>query len=655
MAIACMKRFHCIGLENDRETILYNLQRLGCVQIDSQSGRLADQTWAEQAVRADTGLAEVKSRANLLQSAIDTLVKYAGAKGPGLMAMFTPRPSFELRDLSDPVKNKDMLSKAMEIQTCAKEIGILATEHTRLENRRDHLMPWEKLDIPLETSGSGFLNVEFGKCPSSVDAAELAERCQNETLCHVAVINSDADQHYLCVMYHPSEGREVARLLKHFGFSREQFKDVYGLASVNIAQIKAGLKENELKQKEYQAKISQFAELRMELLQTLDAINVEVQRQEAAQRLLSTGSAFCLEGWVPENKTSAVQALVEKLGCAYEFRSHEPEEEDDVPILLRNSRLIEPFNMVTNLYALPKYGNIDPNPLFAPFYAIFFGMMFADIAYGLILVALGLVVTKKAKPKGGMGYAFRLMQICGVTTVMFGFIYGGLFGDAVNKVAETFFNRPDITLKPLWVSPDAEPMTILYFAIALGVLQVLVGIGVRGYILIRDGQPVAAALETLPRWFLFVSIGLTALTGQSNWIFSSLIIWVLTQGYAKKGIFGKFFGGMASLFDITNYLSDVLSYSRLMALGLAGGIIASVFNVLASMPGAIPIVGPILFLIIFLFGHAFNMGINIIGTFVHAARLQYVEYFAKFYESGGKPFRPLVAQTKYVDVTESEF
>ena len=302
--------------------------------------------------------------------------------------------------------------------------------------------------------------------------------------------------------------------------------------------------------------------------------------------------------------------------------------------------------MVTEMYSLPDYRNVDPNPLIAPFFCIFFGMMFNDLGYGLVFIILSLIVQKKFKLTGGTKNMIRLVLECGVTTAIFGIITGSFFGDAIPVVAKLL--GKEVTI-PSLLNPLADPMSVLILSLVLGVIQILFGMGVKAYILIRDGKPLDALFDVGSWWLLFAGIAVGALRGFWWIAIAGVAALVLTQGRAKPTIPGKIVGGIASLYDITSYFSDILSYSRLMALMLAGGIVASIVNVLGSLFGSV-----ILFIPIFVIGHVFNIGINVIGTYVHAARLQYLEFFGKFYVDGGKAFRPLDRKTKYFEIIKEE-
>ena len=329
----------------------------------------------------------------------------------------------------------------------------------------------------------------------------------------------------------------------------------------------------------------------------------------------------------------------------------DPDNPEEVPVLLKNNRLVDPMHMVTEMYQLPTYDGIDPNPLIFPFFVFFYGMMFADIGYGLIMTIVSLVILKKYRPKGTLGYMFAMGVQIGIMTTICGVLTGTFFGDAITVISESFLGRTGIALWSL-INPLEDPMTILIIAIVLGAVHMLFGQCVHMYMGARDGKLsgfLDAALDVVPWWTLFAGIAMLVLNGSTVLLIVGVIFLIATQGRHKKGFFGKLFGGITSLYDITSWLGDILSYARLMALMLATTVIASVVNILGALPGSI-----FAFIPIFLFGHLFNLGINVIGTYVHAARLQYLEFFGKFYKGGGSPFQPLRYDTKYVDIVPEQ-
>ncbi len=310
---------------------------------------------------------------------------------------------------------------------------------------------------------------------------------------------------------------------------------------------------------------------------------------------------------------------------------------------------------------MPAYRGIDPNPLIFFWFVFFFGFMFADVAYGLIILAISLAVTKIYHPKKTMGKMFHLGVWLGISTAFCGFFVGGFFGNALEVIFENFVSGGTAAM-PGWltafcngivVNPIGDPMTVLIIAIAIGCVHLIMGQCIHIYMGFRDGHGVDALLDVVPWWVLFAGIAVLALGGGWILLVVGILALVCTQGRHAKSFFGKVGGGLKSLYDITSWLSDVLSYARLMALMLATSVIAMVFNTLGTLPSNM-IAKTILFVVVFLIGHVFNIAVNLIGTYVHAARLQYLEYFNKFYEGDGIPFTPLEYDTKYVDVIDNK-
>jgi V/A-type H+-transporting ATPase subunit I len=353
-----------------------------------------------------------------------------------------------------------------------------------------------------------------------------------------------------------------------------------------------------------------------------------------------------------------LEALFEKYDCAWETEEPAEEELPDVPVKLRNNRFTRPLNMVTEMYSLPAYNGVDPNPLIAPFFILIYGLMMADMAYGLIMFIAGMIVLKKKRPTGGTRNFFELLTFCGVTTFLGGLVTGGFFGNSIPTVAEAFFNTPADQL-PAWLqafnngllfNPLDDTVYVLLGAMALGLIQLNTGLVVNFVKEWRRGQKLDAILGEGAQWVLLIGIILTVLKVAFGKIVIIIGALALLYGATKdsKG-FGKVGSAFGCIYNtVTGWFGDLLSYSRIMALMLAGSVIAQVFNTLGAIPKNI-----IVFIIIFLLGHTLNFGLNLLGCYVHDLRLQCLEYFGKFYEDGGKPFKPLSIDTKYYDVVKN--
>ena len=387
-----------------------------------------------------------------------------------------------------------------------------------------------------------------------------------------------------------------------------------------------------------------------------DRLATEAAQAECAERLRGTDSVVALEGWCPAEDEEAVSACLNGFDCAFEYADPTEEEYPDVPVKLKNNPFTRPLNMVTDMYALPAYTGVDPNPLMAPFFILFYGMMMADMGYGLLMMLVSLIVVKKAKPRGPtVRNMFPLLGLCGVSTFFFGAITGGFFGDFLPQLAKLI--NPESTFAlPALFSPLDDALAVLVGSLALGVVQILTGMAVSAWKKCKDGDRMSAIFEEGTWTVILAGLGLFAALGTPAGLILGGAMLVAGGAYnaVKEGggpvkiVMKTLMGVGGSLYNnITGYFSDILSYSRLMALMLAGAVIAQVFNTLGGITGNI-----FAFVLISMVGNGLNFALNLLGCFVHDMRLQCLEFFGRFYEDGGKPFRPLDMETKFVDIVK---
>lgn len=648
MAIVKMKRLRLLALASQREQLLALLQHTGCVEVLEPEGAMSDPEWTELLTREPTSLLAVKSQAAAIRSALDTLKRYAPTKS----GLFIQRQAIREREFFQPEVLQKALALAEQINDQARQISKLHTKETNLTNQKNSLLPWASLDLPLELQETVTSVVQMGTCPAAVDLPKLEEElAQAAERAQIIEVSQDKHQRYLLLVCYKEEIDEAIKCLRKHGYSASRLKGMTGTPAENIRQTEQEMAQVQREREEIIAQIAACADQRKSLEICQDRIEQDLQKEQAREKLLTDGTIILLEGWAAQTGLPKLEEGLKQFDCAYELL--DPTPEDTPPTLLKNRKWLSCINMVTEMYSLPVYhGGIDPNPLIFGFFVLFFGIMFADIAYGVVLFAISFAITKKYRPKGTLGYMFHLGQYLGVSTAVFGALTGGLCGDAIYQFTNAFFPDHVISL-PALINPLQDPMTIMAIALALGAVHMFVGQCVHIYMEIRDGRPLEGFLDVVPWWIVFVGLAVAYFKGTALVVGLGFLALLLTQGRHKKGILGKFFGGIASWYDITSWLGDILSYCRLMALMLATSVISQVFNILATLPGeGLPKpVGILVFLVIFLVGNLFNMGINIIGTYVHAARLQYLEFFSKFYKEGGIPFKPLKYQTKYVDVT----
>ncbi|MDY3013947.1 MAG: V-type ATP synthase subunit I [Evtepia sp.] len=648
MAIVKMKRLRLLALESERDALLARLQHAGCVEVLEPEGQLNDPEWTALLHRDTTTLLEVKAQASVIRSSLEALKKYAEVKS----GLFVQRVPVQEEDFFASRVLEDALKTAEFINQCTRQLSKLQTQETNLLNGKAGLLPWASLDLPLETRETVTTVLQLGTCPVAVELSTLeGELAQAAERAQLYEVSADKHQRYLLLVCSKDQAEDAVKSLRPFGYGMARIKGMTGTAGENIRRLEEELAENARQREELIGRIVDCKDQSKALEICQDRLEQELQKQQAREKVLTDGTMIFLEGWAAETGLEELKQELAQFVCAYDLS--DPDPEDTPPTLLKNRKWISCINMVTEMYSLPVYhGGIDPNPLIFGFFVVFFGFMFADLAYGIVLFALSLYITKKYRPKGTVGYMFHLGQYLGISTAVFGALTGGLCGDAIYQFTSAFFPEHVISM-PALINPLQDPMTIMAIALGMGVIHMLFGQCVHIYMEIRDGRPAEGFLDVVPWWIVFAGIAVAYFKGTPMVIGLGFLALLLTQGRHKKGIVGKLFGGLASWYDITSWLGDILSYCRLMALMLATSVISQVFNILATLPGkGLPkVVGILIFLLIFFIGNAFNMGINIIGTYVHAARLQYLEFFSKFYKEGGVPFRPLKYNTKFVDVT----
>lgn len=641
MAIVTMKKLSLLAMREQREQLVRDLMLLGCVEISEPDPALADPEMGQMLHREQSDTAARKTDRKLLQTALEVLESHA----PEKKKLLSARPEVSMQTFLDDTDVESALKLAKRVVDRDETVRHKTAEISRLRSHVASLRAWRNLDIPLDSEGTKQCCVVFGTVPLTTEITTLETRLDAVTeeaaLFH---IDTGKELHYLEFICFRDMRHDCIKALREEGFSVVAFPGITGTA---VEGIEAAEREQMRLQREVNAlseEIGDLASYRREFQLCYDRMETQVAEAQAEEKLCATEQVLYLLGWIPKPKITELETLLSRYDCAWELADPDPEHLEEVPIALQNSVLVKPMNMVTEMYSLPAYNGIDPNPLMMPFFTIFFGVMLADMGYGLLMALAGFIIKKKMRPKGGMANAAGLLMLCGISAFVFGALTGGFFGDAIPTVLGMY--GVDFTM-PALLDPLSDPMVILIASLAIGGVQILVGMGINAYMLIRDGQWKDALFDVGSWWLLFAGVALGVLGITWYVCFAGLAALVLTQGRDKPTVPGKLISGIASLYDITSYFGDVLSYSRLMALMLASSVVASVVNTLGSLAGSI-----IVFVIIFIVGHSVNLGLNLIGTFVHAARLQYLEYFGKFYRDGGKPFRPLAVNTQYVDVKE---
>lgn len=650
MAIVKMKGLRLLAMRSDREALLELLQGMGCVEIDEPDQD--PQTWqgllsqlGSQTLSRPDGQALSQAREDLqaAQRALAVLKRH-GDKGRGLLA---PRPRLTRQQLFDgEEQGKQAVQQVLEAD---RQLAALEAQHSKLLTQRAALAPWLELNIPLDTASTQEMVVQFGTVTAGVELEQVQRAVEGASeLAQLTQASVDRDVRYCLLVCHTSAQEEVLQALRDFGWSRMNLSGWTGTAKENDQRIARELEQNEQESAQAEQQLAQLTSLAEPIRQAADRASVRINREEGRSRLLDTEKTFLLEGWVPEENWPQLESQMKNYPCAWELRDPTEEEYPKVPVKLKNNWFTRPLSMVTEMYSLPAYNGLDPNPLMAPFFILFYGIMMADMGYGLLMMIASVVVLKKSRPRAGMHNFFALLGLCGVSTFIMGAVTGGFFGDFIPQLLKLI--NPESTFVWFWptlFTPLEDTMMILVGAMALGFVQILVGMAISFVKKLRRGQVMDAIWEEVTWWVVFAGLAL-AILGVTNLVIILGGVMVVAGPILTEKGFGKVTGIFGSLYNhVTGYFGDILSYSRLMALMLAGSVIAQVFNTLGAIPGNV-----VIFIIISMLGNALNFALNLLGCYVHDLRLQCLEYFNKFYEDGGKPFRPMKLDTNYYDVVK---
>ncbi|MBQ9899475.1 MAG: V-type ATP synthase subunit I [Ruminococcus sp.] len=655
MAKLRMKKIELIALLTDSKKIIELLQRRGVVELSG----ITDEELTETNVSAVVGEFE-KFRSTVAQ-ALEVLDKYAPEKA-SIADMFGGRTEVEKHEFGREAMNLEkIMDTAGEIIGSSRNIADSEQTISQLTVKCDTLSQWTALDVPFDFKGTATTAAFIGTLPYQADTAAVEEMLPAGS--SAEVISSTKDQTNLFVLVSRQNAQEAEDILRRNGFAAVSDPDSETPAELirsytkQIETLEKGIESS-------QASIERLSPERRELQFAIDYLQMRKDKYEALSSLGFTESTFVLNGYIPEKFAEPLRKEIEaRFTAALTFT--DPGEDDDVPVLLENGRFSAPVEGITKMYAMPSKSDVDPTPVMSFFYYLFFGMMLSDAGYGLVMVIGTMIALKKFRLEDSMRKTLTMFRNCGISTVIWGALFGSWFGDIVQVVGREFFHT-EVGSIALWFEPIDDPIKLLLFSFGLGILHLFLGVAVSFKMSWDEGKKVGAFLDTVPVYLIILGVaplGASILTEVpallktvgSYLLIAGVILLVLTAGRSSKSIFGKFFGGLYALYNTaTGWLSDILSYSRLLALGLATGSIAGVINLMGSMPSNI-VVKAIVLVIVFIVGHTANLAINLLGAYVHTDRLQFVELFSKFYTGGGREFSPLTVNTKYIKFKEENF
>ncbi len=668
-----MEKLAVIGLSNTKDKLIADLADLGVVEITERFIPGADEIKDPDAPEAlESQASEIKKPQEVFDkvdgdldfvstiegemsrtdTALDTLKRYSKEK----------EPLFATKKVINGERLKDLLNRRAEIEGYISSIlrlnyrlHMTDEKINKMSSDLASLKPWIVYDVPLDISETKFTNIELGVVPSTVNLDNIKEKFSElELPSDISVVNSDRELIYLAVVMMKEGTDNVLGILKQYGFTQLPFQGFEGRVSDNIEKITKQIDEQKDVRRELEDEVAGYGKMQQDIEFLSDYLTIERDRERIKSKMRVTKRTFNFEGWVPSHLKDGVERILDRYGCHYEYR--EPLEGEEVPVMIENSAAVTPFEAVTQMYSMPDYKGFDPTKWFAIFYAMFFGIMLSDAGYGLVITIATFVALKKFELEGMTKKMVKMFMYCGIATVFWGAMFGGWFGDLIPVVADVLFGKK-VEIKPIWFNPIDDPTRLLIWSLGFGVVHIFLGMAINAYMLIKRGHFWDAVFDVFSWYVLIIGAIMYGALGNSNPMFGKIGLYMavigaavllLTGGRKNKG-FGKVTGGLGALYGITGYVSDILSYSRLLALGLATGVIASVVNTMGSLGGR-GIVSFIVLIVVGIVGHSFNMAINILGAFVHSSRLQYIEFFGKFYEDGGEEFDPFRNETKYIRI-----
>ncbi len=652
MAKLKMQKIELIALLTDSKKIMELLQRRGIVELSANT----DEGLSKTNVAAVVG--EFEKFRSTASQALEILEKYAPEKS-SISDMFGGRTEIQPDDFGRAaIGLESIINAASEILRCSRSIAESESMKAQLEVRSDTLKQWINLDIPLNFKGTSSTAAFIGSVPYEITAYEMEERLG--IICSAEVISSSKEQTNLFIICPRADEESASDRLRELSFISLQEQE-HKTPKEMIDSFHEEKLRLEASAEKAEQEIIKLAENRRKLKFAVDYLQMRKDKYEALNMLGFTEKTFVLTGYIPQKYADALKKEIEgKYTALVEYS--EPAEDENVPVMLENSRFSAPVEGITKMYAMPSEKDVDPTPVMSFFYYLFFGMMLSDAGYGLLMVIGTTIALRKFKLESAMRKTLTMFRNCGISTIIWGALFGSWFGDIVQVVGREFFHK-EIGSIALWFQPLDDPIKLLLYSFGLGILHLFLGVAVSFKMAWDKGRKADAFLDTIPIYLTITGVaplGASILTSVpailktvgSYMLIAGVVLLVLTSGRSSKSIFGKLFGGLYALYNTaTGYLGDILSYSRLLALGLATGSIAGVINLIGTMPQNMA-VKTVLLIVVFIVGHIANLAINLLGAYVHTDRLQFVELFSKFYTGGGREFSPLAVNTKYIKFKE---
>lgn len=650
--------------KNQLDKLMRRLQEMSVIDIDTAAEDEETSALPEGYYYSDTSKRTDAYARNA--DAADAALKILNTRFPekkGLAGLFGGARTVEADEFyltSDKIESA--LKLADEVIEAERVITEQKAETVRLNTTKEQMLPWLPLDVPLSFSGTAKTAAFIGTVEGVYTPEALSERiaeAEPDLALYTEIVNTGRDITYIFAACPKAEKEKAENVLRTLSFARP-FQITSKLPKVKIESKERRIAECKEKIASLSDRIKEIADNNRREIELLsDYCRTKAESYRTLNEIGETKHTALIKGYVASRDLKYLEKTLNKQFCA--VIEAEDADRELAPVKLKNNAFAKPAETLVKMYSLPGAHDIDPTPITGFFYYLFFGMMFSDAGYGLLMIIATTFVLKKLKPSASMRNNMRLFQYCGISTFLWGLVYGSFFGDSIAVISEKFFGHR-VALPALIDPMNGDAVTMLILSIALGFVEIIAGLCAKFVTELKNGNKAGAFFDagfwiTALTGIALAAVGFTVLPVLKNIgliiAAASALGLVLTQGRDKKNPVMKLFSGVASLYDVTSYVSDLLSFSRLMALGLTTSAMSAVFNMLSAMGGK-SVGGVILLIIVFPLGHAINFGLNVLGAYVHTLRLQYVELFSKFYDGGGREFKVFSAKSKYVELVSKE-
>ena len=642
-----MSSFSLFTFDSDRDRLLHELQKFGSVHFTDLK---ADETLSEEGLETlevPADLAVIDEEIQSVKYALDLLKQY-DQRESGIKAMIKGKDSFTFQELEDKVAEFDYDPIISKFRALTGKIDHLSQEEMKLKALTEELRPWKKLDYEVKSLRDfSFSEVFTGTVPKKL-MEKLKSDLEPLKETHFEVLSEGKDEAYILGITSSTEREEFNEILRNNSYTSLSIP-TEGTPTAEMEKIRVELSRMKSEKAEVKAEIKSMANYLPQFEEVYEYLLNKKLRFAAESNFLKTENVNVISGYVPTEKAVQFRKAVEGAqdNAFYLEIEDAVDTGKEVPILLKNGSFSETFESLTTMYALPTYNSVDPTPYLAPFYFAFFGMMVADLAYGIILLAVTGIALKFFNLDKGTKLFVKFLFYLSFSVIAWGLIYGSFFGDLIKL--------------PSLIAPMEQYTELLVISIIFGGIHLFYALGIKAYLSFREGKPLDALFD-VGFWYMalmgaigFLAAGFVPVPDVvqpiSMWVMIiGMVGIVLTGGRENKSVGGKLAGGFYSLYGISGYIGDFVSYSRLMALGLSGGFIAVAMNMIMNMLFDMGPIGILPGIIIFIFGQLFNLFLSALSAYVHTSRLTYVEFFGKFYEGGGKAFKLFRNKSKYINV-----